>query len=83
MSHVPFGSAIGASFGRTLMRVHRNWLINPSRVVELERENGDTNLLVGVVDGTDKTGVRVPVAKERAVAVRDALLAGTRGIRHI
>jgi DNA-binding LytR/AlgR family response regulator len=65
------------------MRVHRNWLINPSRVVELERDAGETTLFVGVVEGTEKTGVRVPVAKERAVEVRDALLAGTRGIRQM
>lgn len=76
-------SAIGASFGRTLMRVHRNWLVNPSRVVELDREGGETNLFVGIVDGQQKVGVRVPVAKERAVAVRDALLAGTSGLRQV
>lgn len=76
-------SAIGASFGRTLLRVHRNWLVNPSRVVELDRDGGETSLWVGVSEGTDKTGVRVPVAKERAAAVRDALLADTRGIRHV
>jgi len=38
---------------------------------------------VGAVSGTEKTGLRVPVAKERAAAVRDALLAGTSGIRNI
>jgi DNA-binding LytR/AlgR family response regulator len=75
-------SAIGASFGRTLLRVHRNWLINPSRVLELERDGGDTSVYVGHAIGAEKSGVRVPVAKERAVAVRDALLAGARGVRH-
>jgi two-component system, LytTR family, response regulator LytT len=74
-------SAIGASFGRTLLRVHRNWLVNPTRVVELQRETGETSLFVGVVAGSQKFGVRVPVAKERVVPVREALLAGTRGIR--
>jgi two-component system response regulator LytT len=76
-------SAIGSSFGRTLLRVHRNWLINPSRVLELERDAGDTSVYVGQAVGKGKSGVRVPVAKERAVAVRDALLAGARGVRHI
>jgi two-component system response regulator LytT len=76
-------SAIGSSFGRTLLRVHRNWLINPSRVLELERDAGDTSVYVGQAVGPDKSGVRVPVAKERAVAVRDALLAGARGVRHV
>jgi len=76
-------SAIGASCGRTLLRVHRNWLINPARAVELERDAGDTSIFVGTVNGTEKVGLRVPVAKERAAAVRDALLAGTSGIRNI
>jgi DNA-binding LytR/AlgR family response regulator len=75
-------SAIGSSFGRTLLRVHRNWLINPTRVLELERDAGDTSIYVGHALGAEKWGVRVPVAKERAVAVRDALLAGARGVRH-
>lgn len=75
-------STIGVSFGRTLLRVHRNWLVNPARVLELEREGGDTSLFVGVADAREKSGVRVPVAKERASEVRDALLSATRGIRH-
>jgi DNA-binding LytR/AlgR family response regulator len=76
-------SAIESSFGRTLLRVHRNWLINPSRVLELERDAGDTSVYVGHALGAEKSGVRVPVAKERAVAVRDALLTGARGVRHV
>jgi two-component system response regulator LytT len=76
-------SAIGASFGRTMLRVHRNWLVNPGRVVELARDSGETRLFVGTAIGADKTGVTVPVAKERAVAVRDALLSSARGVRHI
>jgi DNA-binding LytR/AlgR family response regulator len=75
-------SAIGSSFGRTLLRVHRNWLINPSRVLEFERDAGETSVYVGHALGPETSGVRVPVAKERAIAVRDALLASARGIRH-
>jgi DNA-binding LytR/AlgR family response regulator len=71
-------SAIGASFGRTLVRVHRNWLINAARVVELERDVSEMTLLVGA---PDQNAVRVPVAKERAVAVRDMLMERTRGLR--
>jgi DNA-binding LytR/AlgR family response regulator len=74
-------SAIGASFGRTLLRVHRSWLVNAARVLELEREGGEINLLVGIAAGSDTTGVRVPVAKERAVEVRELLLATARGVR--
>jgi two-component system, LytTR family, response regulator LytT len=75
-------SAIGVSFGRTLLRVHRNWLVNPARVLELEREGGDSSLFVGAADGRGKSGVRVPVAKERASEIRDVLLCATRGVRH-
>lgn len=66
-------SAIEASFGRTLLRVHRNWLVNAIHVRELEGSGADTELLIGEL--------RVPVARERAVAVRDALLGNTLGIR--
>jgi len=66
-------SAIEASFGRTLLRVHRNWLVHPAHVRELEGAGADTELVVGEL--------RVPVARERAGAVREALLAGALGIR--
>jgi DNA-binding LytR/AlgR family response regulator len=75
-------SSIAVSFGRTLLRVHRNWLVNPARVMELDRGAGETSLLVGTAEGSEQNGVRVPVAKERAVAIRDLLLSSTRGIRH-
>jgi DNA-binding LytR/AlgR family response regulator len=74
-------SAIGASFGRTLLRVHRNWLVNAARVLELEREAGEMNLFVGSAAGADQAGVRIPVAKERAAEVRELLLATARGVR--
>jgi DNA-binding LytR/AlgR family response regulator len=75
-------SAIAVSFGRTLLRVHRNWLINASRVLELERVAGETTLLVGNPEGGEAAGIRVPVAKDRAAAVRDALLSVAPGVRH-
>lgn len=74
-------ATIGSSFGRTLIRVHRNWLVNTSRVLELEREAGDIALFVGAITGGERAGVRVPVAKERAGEIRDLLLAGACGIR--
>jgi DNA-binding LytR/AlgR family response regulator len=74
-------SAIGSSFGRTLLRVHRNWLVNAARVLELERDGGEMTLFVGSATGPDKAGVRVPVAKERAAEVRELLLATARGVR--
>jgi DNA-binding LytR/AlgR family response regulator len=72
-------SAIAVSFGRTLLRVHRNWLVNPSRVLELSRASGETILLLGSSEGSR---VEVPVAKERAPAIRQALLSEAPGVRH-
>ena len=66
-------SAIEASFGRTLLRVHRNWLVHAAHVRELAGSGADTELLVGEL--------RVPVARERAVAVREMLLVNALGIR--
>jgi two-component system response regulator LytT len=66
-------SAVEASFGRTLLRVHRNWLVSADHVKELEGTGSETELLVG--------DLRVPVARERAQAVREALMQGTLGIR--
>ncbi len=76
-------SAIAASFGSSLLRVHRNWLINPTRVLELDRDGGGTSVFVGPAKSGDGAGLRVPVSKERAAAVRDALLQGARGIRQL
>ena len=74
-------SAIAASFGSSLLRVHRNWLINPLRVLELEREAGGSSVFVGTPERGETGGLRVPVSKDRTAAVREALLLGARGIR--
>jgi DNA-binding LytR/AlgR family response regulator len=66
-------SAVEASFGRTLLRVHRNFLVNVDHVRELEGAGSETELLVG--------DLHVPVARERAQAVREALTSNTWGIR--
>lgn len=68
-------SAIESAFGTGLLRAHRNWLVNPEHVRELQRESGD-ELVVG-----DDEALRVPVARERAQVVRDALLADATGLR--
>jgi two-component system response regulator LytT len=73
-------SSIGASFGRSLVRVHRNWLVNAARVLELQRDSGETVLLLGA-PGTDRPGMQVPVGRDRVQAVRDALLANAAGVR--
>ncbi len=85
--HTPHGifdldlslSAVEASFGRKLTRVHRSWLVNPVFVKELERDGSDTRLLVGSAVG--QPGVRVPVARERAQELKDLLLANATGLR--
>src|SRR5262249_57908838 len=63
-------SAIGKSFCRALVRIDRNWLVNPAKVIEMERDAGEMSLFVGSVTGAETAGVRVPVARERASAVR-------------
>ncbi len=70
-------SAIEASLGRTLVRTHRSWLVNLDHVKELEGHGSDTELLVGA----DPDGVRIPVSRDRAAAVREALLGNTTGLR--
>jgi DNA-binding LytR/AlgR family response regulator len=74
-------SAIEASFGRAFTRVHRRWLVNASHIKELERDGDETRLFVGPALSDGSQGVRVPVARERAVAVRSALLANATGLR--
>jgi DNA-binding LytR/AlgR family response regulator len=69
-------SAILASFGSELLRTHRNWLVNAAHVRELARESGEVELVVGASED-----LRVPVARDRAQAVRDALLADAAGLR--
>jgi two-component system, LytTR family, response regulator LytT len=87
--HTPHGTfdlelsllAIEASFGRALTRVHRNWLVNAAYIKELERDGGETRIFVGVGIGPERRGVSVPVARERAPAVREMLLASATGLR--
>jgi len=66
-------SVIEGSFGRALLRVHRNWLVNTEHVRELTVESGERMLFVGAsLEG--KAGVHVPVARERAGIVRERLI---------
>lgn len=74
-------AAIESSFGRSLMRVHRNWLVNLDFVRELEREDGETTLFVGASLGDESQGIRVPVSRDRAQPLRTALLANATGLR--
>jgi DNA-binding LytR/AlgR family response regulator len=69
------------SFCRPLLRVHASWLVKAVLVRRLERTGGQTTLFVGGGAGEGADGVHVPVAREQAQAVRDALLAGSTGLR--
>lgn len=73
-------TAIEASLGRSLVRTHRNWLVNAAHVKELTREGGEVGVFVGAAIG-DPGGVEVPVSRDRATAVRDLLLEGATGVR--
>lgn len=70
-------NAIGASFGRALVRVHRNWLVNLALVREFERDGGDATILVGGAGAT----LRVPISRDRTQAVRELLMNDTTGVR--
>lgn len=76
-------AAIEASFGRAFTRVHRNWLVNAAHIKELERDGGETRIFVGIGIGPERRGVSVPVARERAQAIRETLLAGATGLRRL
>jgi DNA-binding LytR/AlgR family response regulator len=79
--HTPHGrfdvdlslSSIESSFGRALLRVHRNWLVNASAVKELCLDGGERTLFVGATL-EDPAGLTVPVARERAGAVKERLV---------
>ena len=74
-------SAVEASFGRAFVRVHRNWLVNATHIKELERDGHETKLFIGSSVAEAGRGVRVPVARERAAALREMLLTNATGLR--
>jgi two-component system, LytTR family, response regulator LytT len=74
-------STVELSFGRQFLRVHRNWLVNTLHVRELDRESGESTLRVGAGYAPEDRNILVPVARDRAQAVREHLLRSTVGIR--
>jgi two-component system response regulator LytT len=76
-------AAVEASFGRAFVRVHRNWLVNAAHIKELERDGHETRLFVGAGVADAGQGVKVPVARERAAAVREMLLTNATGLRRM
>jgi two-component system response regulator LytT len=73
-------AAVESSMGRTLLRAHRNWLVNVDHVRELEGSGSETKLLVAS-SAPEEEPLRVPVSRDRAPAVREALLERTMGMR--
>lgn len=71
---------IEASFGRELVRVHRNWLVSEEHVLELERDGGESAVRVGSRT-PGGASVRVPVARDRAAQLRARLMGDGIGIR--
>jgi two-component system, LytTR family, response regulator LytT len=76
-------AAVEASFGRAFVRVHRNWLVNAAHIKELERDGHETRLFIGPGVADAGQGVTVPVARERAAAVREMLLTNATGLRRL
>jgi DNA-binding LytR/AlgR family response regulator len=74
-------AAVETSFARAFVRVHRNWLVNAMHIKELERDGHETKLFVGTGLADAGVGVRVPVARERAAALREMLLTNATGLR--
>jgi DNA-binding LytR/AlgR family response regulator len=72
-------AGLEASFGRSLFRVHRNWLVNLAYVKELERDIGGATLIVGNELGSKS--IRAPISHDRAKALRAVLLKNATGLR--
>ncbi|MFO0574295.1 MAG: LytTR family DNA-binding domain-containing protein [Polyangia bacterium] len=70
-------TSLEAVLGSSYLRVHRNWLVSLSHVQTMERESGEAVLLVG----SNEPPLRVSVARDRASAVRERLLASAVGLR--
>ena len=91
--HTPHGrldldlslAAIESSLGRTLTRVHRNWLVNVAQIRELQRDGirhpAPRRSSPRRRDAGDPRGVLVPVSRDRSQAIRETLLANATGLR--
>lgn len=66
-------AALEAQFADRVLRTHRNWLVVLDHVRELGRGSGELALQVG--------GLAVPVSRDRAPAVREALVSRAVGGR--
>lgn len=73
-------ASVEQSVGRGLTRVHRNWLVHLPSVRELGKEGTDHFIFVGDAH-EEGCGIRVPVARDRAAAIRELLLETATGLR--
>ncbi|WP_394845105.1 LytTR family DNA-binding domain-containing protein [Pendulispora brunnea] len=71
---------IATSFGREFLRVHRNWLVSEEHVLELERDSGESALLVGSRT-PGGSSLRVPIARDRLSSLRARLMHEGVGMR--
>jgi DNA-binding LytR/AlgR family response regulator len=74
-------AAIEESLGGRLFRVHRNWLVSLAFVKALERDGGGATVTVGSHFADEARSVRAPVSRQRAKALREALLRNATGLR--
>lgn len=87
--HTPHGkfdldlslASIESTLKPAFCRVHRSWLVNVPFVREFGRDAGEHVLFVGQGVAGDGNGITVPVARDRASAVREMLLAAATGLR--
>lgn len=72
-------ASVSLMLGDGFIRVHRQWLVQIKHIRSLERRNGEQHLFVGEAVGG--RGLWVPVARDRSVEVRQALLESSVGLR--
>lgn len=70
-------AALAFSLGPDFVRVHRNWLVPLGAVRTLERDSGESRLVLANGE------MRIPIARDRVTAVRDALMASAVGLRKL
>jgi len=75
-------TALLASLGGEFVRVHRHWLAKLGAVHALERDGGETRLVLGEAP-TSTGALRIPVARDRVTQVREALMASSVGVRRV
>jgi two-component system response regulator AlgR len=72
-------TSLGLVLGEAFLRVHRQWLVQVQHVHALERRDGELAVFSG--ERLAGAGLWIPVARDRASAIRQALLARAIGVR--